>query len=215
MTTNQEHIKTQYNRGPDERKQTRVPRRHALLVLAIASLVRCAGPQPLDRAIKVHDENAYVEHLNEAGLDARQAYLKWMSAERNESIRNLEAEDAALSTTRNPFDAYDDPQAVSRGAVIFKMHCARCHGEDVRGHGPAVLPDYPAKDFHSFGKRFASTLHRGAPRKWFRVISEGAGDTVTYPDGENTAMPAFGQSMTREQIWLVITYLQSLDMHAR
>jgi len=77
------------------------------------------------------------------------------------------------------------------------------------------LPEAPTKDFHAFGKRFAVTLHKGAPRSWFRKINEGYGDTVTYPDGAGPAMPAFGQKLAREQIWLVITYLQSLDVYAK
>ncbi len=65
-----------------------------------------------------------------------------------------------------------------------------------------------------FGKRFAVTLHGGAPRAWFKKISEGFGAPVTYPTGPGTAMPAFKDVLAREQIWLVITYLQSLDAYA-
>jgi mono/diheme cytochrome c family protein len=97
---------------------------------------------------------------------------------------------------------------------MYKIHCARCHGVNADGEGPSALPDHQATSFKTFGKRFASTLHGGAPRKWFRVISEGSGEDVDYPDGRTSAMPPFGNKLTREQIWLVITYLQSLDMHA-
>lgn len=213
----QREVLSQYNCRRDPAKRTRTNKRAArvAVVLMAVPFMHCAGPQPLDVAINMVDERAYVEHLNDANLDARRAYLEWMAAERDESTEILLAADKAVSTKRNPFDAYTDPQAVSRGAVIFKMHCARCHGQDARGNGPSALPDHPAKNFHSFGKRLTSTLHRGAPRKWFRIISEGTGDVVEYPDGASKAMPAFGEIMTREQIWLAITYLQSLDMHAR
>lgn len=190
----------------------------AILLPVIAALCvtigSCAGPQPLSVAIDPQDESAYLEVINKANLNGRQAFADWMARERGTSPAEILRRDADLSRTHNPFDAYHDKQAVSRGAVIYKIHCARCHGEDARGHGPSVLPGHPANDFKTFGNRFAATLHRGAPRKWFRVISNGTGDEVQYPDEKTTAMPPFAETLAREQIWLVITYLQSLDMHA-
>jgi len=165
-------------------------------------------------AIDPHDQDAYVSRLNDSNGDAKLAYVKWMAAERDSTPDQVLHTDASLSQTRNPFDSRHDPQAVSRGAVLYQVHCARCHGEDATGHGPSTLSAYPATDFKTFGKRFGATIHRGAPRKWFRVIRDGSGDLVDYRDGRTAAMPAFGENLTREQIWLVITYLQSLDIHA-
>lgn len=185
-----------------------------LIALMLTFILNCAGPQPLSVAIDPQDESEYVTKLNAANADARKAYASWMAQEQNSTMEQVLRVDGQLSETRNPFDAHNDPQAVSRGAVMYKMHCARCHGDDARGQGPSTLTEHPATDFKTFGKRFAATAHRGAPRKWFRVIRDGSGDPVTYPDGEMTAMPPFGNSLTREQIWLVITYLQSLDIDA-
>ncbi|MBI4718443.1 MAG: cytochrome c [Planctomycetes bacterium] len=182
-------------------------------LMLLASGGGCAGPQPLRRAIDPCDEDAYVAQLNAANADAQAAYVTWMSAERGLPPDEVRQRDTQISQTRNPFDAHHDPRAVSRGAVLYKMHCARCHGDDARGQGPSVLPDHPATNFKTFGKRLAATLHRGAPRRWFRVLRDGAGDPVVYPEGGMSAMPAFGALLTREQMWLVITYLQSLDMH--
>ncbi|MHC5109091.1 MAG: c-type cytochrome [Planctomycetota bacterium] len=182
--------------------------------MIVVGLASCSGPQSLDIAIRPADQEAYVEHLNDANGVAWRAFSEWMATERGIPPEMVLAEDRSISATRNPFDAYREPQSVSRGAVIYQFHCARCHGDDTRGQGPSTLPGYPAKDFHGLIHRFASTMHRGAPRKWFRVISQGAGEEVDYPDERTTAMPSFGDSMTRAQIWLVITYLQSLDIHA-
>lgn len=175
----------------------------------------CAGPQPLDVAIRPADQDAYVERLNNENYDGRLAWLKWRAELRDISFDDARVTDMAISETRNPFDSRSDADAVSMGAVIFKFHCARCHGEDARGRGPALLPDMHAKDFHDVLPRIASTLYGGRPRKWFRIISNGTGDTVQYPDEPpGTAMPAFSDKLAREQIWLVITYLQSLDDYA-
>jgi mono/diheme cytochrome c family protein len=187
-------------------------------IVAIVSstllLGSCAGPQPLRRAIDPRDQDEYVRFLNASNGDGQRAFVNWMASERDATPEAIIRTDSTLSMTRNPFDAHNDPQAVSRGAVLYKLHCARCHGDDARGQGPATLPDHPATDFKTFGKRFAATLHRGAPRKWFRIIRDGAGEVVQYPGEKTRAMPAFGDKFTREQMWLVITYLQSLDIHA-
>jgi len=192
--------------------------RRLALVLLLGGMgiacVSCAGPQPLSVAIDPADEAAYVAAINAVNLNARRGFVNWMAKERGKSADDILRADAALSSTRNPFDANKDHRAVSRGAVIYKIHCARCHGEDARGIGPSTLPDHPANNFKTFSNRFAATIHRGAPRKWFRVIRDGAGEVVDYPDGRTTAMPPFGDKLAREQIWLVITYLQSLDIYA-
>jgi len=177
--------------------------------------VNCAGPQSLRVAIDPEDEAAYVAFANDVNLNGRQAFANWMSKERGISPDEVLRRDAKLSSTHNPFDANHDRQAVSRGAVIYKIHCLRCHGADARGHGPASLAGHPANDFKTFASRFAATIHRGAPHKWFRVIRDGTGEIVEYPDEKTTAMPSFSQKLTREQIWLVITYLQSLDVYAK
>lgn len=175
----------------------------------------CAGPQPLSMAIRPADQDEYVKRLNKENYNGRLAWLKWQAERRGSSVIELEEADRAIPANRNPFDAYDDPAAVSLGAVIFKFHCARCHGDDAAGGGPALLPGSKAKDFHAVKPRIASTLYRGRPVKWFRDIHDGRGNTVQYPDeAPGPEMPAFGNKLAREQIWLVITYLQSLNMHA-
>jgi mono/diheme cytochrome c family protein len=142
----------------------------------------------------------------------KRAFLSWRAAEGAFSQNEALQRDAALSTSRNPFDANHDRDAVSLGAVIYAAHCQRCHGEHVDGRGPDVLPQAPCKNFHAFDKRLAVTLHRGAPRAWFAKIRDGHGPVVEYPDGPSTAMPAFGDELSNEQIWLAITYLQSIDI---
>lgn len=174
----------------------------------------CAGPQPLDVAIREEHLDRYVFALNESNGDAKLAFARLKALDSGRTLSEMTAMQETVGSTSNPFDAYDDPDAVSRGAVMYKIHCARCHGDDARGNGPSTLDGYPANDFKSPMARIAATLHRGAPRKWFRVISEGAGDWVAYPDKPSKAMPSFEGELSREQIWLIITYLQSLDMHA-
>lgn len=196
----------------DLRKQAKAV---VFLVATFPFASSCSGPLPLTTAILPEHDSAYLERLNTHHFDGRTAYLTWKAEETGRSSEDLAKADEALSSTKNPFDAYANADAVSRGAVIYKYHCARCHGDDARGHGPSALATHPANDFRAFSQRFASGLHRGAPRRWFKSISEGFGDPVDYPDEpRGPAMPAFGDKLTREQIWLVITYLQTLDARA-
>lgn len=177
--------------------------------------VGCSGPVPLDRAIWPQHEREYAAAQQATSGSVREAWLAYRAQEEAKPVAEFRAADETLSTTRNPFDARRDLEAVSRGALIFRDNCARCHGYGMRGNGPDMLASHPAQDFHAFGKRFAVTLHGGAPRAWFRTISEGYGPEVKYLTGTSRAMPAFGDVLAREQIWLVITYLQSLDIYAR
>ncbi len=192
-------------------------RRVAVLLFVLylgVTIWGCSGPQPLSVAIRPVDEQGYRQSLNQHPQSPRDAYFTWKLVTEGGSIETIARDDAQLSATKNPFDAHRDPVAVSRGAVVYKAHCLSCHGENVDGRGVAMLEPIPKMDFHTFGKRFASTLHRGAPKAWFRKISEGYTSKHINADGSQSKMPAMGETLAREQIWLAITYLQSLDMHA-
>ncbi|GMV97965.1 MAG: hypothetical protein AMXMBFR83_23180 [Phycisphaerae bacterium] len=174
----------------------------------------CSGPRPLNEAIRPADEQAYLAALREHPEPPRLAFYHWKARTTGRSLSEVERADQALSTTRNPFDANRDPVAVSRGAVVYKAHCLTCHGENADGRGPTMPALLPRMDFHAFDKRFAVTLHRGAPRTWFRKINEGYTSEVVNADGSLNTMPPFKDTLAREQIWLAITYLQSLDAYA-
>ena len=175
----------------------------------------CGGPIPLERAIRPGHAQDYASARTLAPENPREAWYAWKAQTAAATLDQARAADQAISSTRNPFSANTDPDAVSRGAVLFREHCARCHGVDARGAGPEMLASHPTKNFHAFGKRLAVTLHGGAPRAWFAKIHDGHGEVVEYPDGPSRAMPAFGDKLAREQNWLVVTYLQSLDVHAK
>jgi mono/diheme cytochrome c family protein len=188
--------------------------KRALLVAALL-LTGCRGPIPLNMAIYPQHEREYSAAMAADPSSPRDAWYAYLAKKEGKSVDAIRMADQALSTTHNPFNARTDHDAVSRGAVIFENQCARCHGADAQGNGPDMLPGHPTRNFHSFGNRFAATIHGGAPRTWFRKIENGSGDMLAYPAGRSHAMPAFGDKLAREQIWSVITYLQSLDMYAR
>lgn len=182
-------------------------------VMGMIVLASCAGPQPLGLAIDPKDEDAYTAALRGGKVSPRDAFLAERAASASISLEDAVKRDDALSTTSNPFNARRDGGAVSRGAVIFKHECAACHGENVDGNGPALPTPMPSMSFHRTGLRWDITMRGGAVAKWFKTIREGTTARATKPDGTEAIvqMPAFEQRLSREQTWLVVTYLQSFD----
>jgi mono/diheme cytochrome c family protein len=143
----------------------------------------------------------------------RAAFLRSEAARLGISVDEAERRDEALADAGNPFDARRDPRAVSRGAVIYRHECASCHGESADGRGALLPVPMPSMDFHRAGVRFAVTLHGGAPKRWFRTIRDGTVAEVESEDGSplRIEMPAYEGRLSHEQMWLVVTYLQSID----
>jgi len=185
-----------------------------MLVFAVPLILvagSCSGPQPLHDAIDPADEQAYLSSFRDGLQTPRDAFYEARAAATKQPIAQVRDSDSAFSEEENPFDAGDDAAAVSRGAVIYKYNCMNCHGKDADGRGPDMTVTTDAMDFHRFAMRFAVTLHRGAPSRWYRVIADGTTSATAGPDGKPLVMEPFRDRLSREQIWEVITYLQSLD----
>lgn len=180
----------------------------AALAIPITS---CSGPQPLHRAILPEHQAEFARIVADGSGSPREGFYAWRAAQSGMTVEAARAADSALSETHNPFNARRDPDAVSRGAVIFEQQCAACHGVRADGRGPMMAARLPEMDFHRFATRFAVTIHRGAPGKWFRAIRDGAESSALDSSGAPFTMQPFGEVLAREQIWLVVTYLQSLD----
>jgi hypothetical protein len=71
-------------------------------------------------------------------------------------------------------------------------------------------------NFHRTGLRMDITFHGGPEAKWFHTISEGGSVQEKAGDGSpvTLVMPPFKDRLAKEQIWLAVTYLQSLDADA-
>ena len=174
----------------------------------------CSGPQPLDRAIVPADEVASLGMFDGPDQTPREAFLQWRAGMLGISVAEAAKRDAAIGPRRNPFSARTDPSAVSCGAVIYRTECPDCHGPAADGTGPMMPGPLKEMDFHRFGMRFAIGLHNGAPKSWFRTIRDGAEADVRTDDGQTVtvAMPACGDRLAVEQIWLLVTYIQSRDL---
>lgn len=181
------------------------------LVGAVVLVACSAGPASLSSVVGDADLETYQGYLRRQDSDARAAYLAWRSEETGRPVDQLAAEDAALSETRNPFNS-NDPWAVSRGGLIYQVHCASCHGAAADGLGEDGQPLMGAKDFHHPHTRMAARLSDGYLADWYEKISNG---TVAKESPEGRAlgvMPAMKDALTREQIWLAVTYLTSNEL---
>ena len=90
----------------------------------------------------------------------------------------------------NPL-AWEDRSAIEVGRATYVDQCALCHGQD----GSGGLPNTP--DFTSV--EVQDTLHE-SPGRFFCALDEGVG-----------TMPSFGNKLSQDSLWQVLTYLGSLQ----
>ena len=89
------------------------------------------------------------------------------------------------STIQNPYEG--DSAAARAGGVLFQqMNCADCHGYDLKGGmGPNLRDQY--------------WRYGGSPAEIYKTLWEGR------PQG----MPAWGRALPPEQLWKLVTYIES------
>lgn len=96
---------------------------------------------------------------------------------------------ACSSEQANPF-AWDDVGAIQAGQEIYQAQCGACHAPDGTGALPSA-PDFTTDE--------ANSDLLSEPGRYYCSIAEGVG-----------AMPAFGDSLDDEELWQVVTFLDSL-----
>jgi mono/diheme cytochrome c family protein len=96
---------------------------------------------------------------------------------------------------KNPFAG--DPKAVEAGKTLFKKHCERCHGPGGKGDGKDADPDNQ--------QDMDLTVARRAARNPDGVIFYKAWNGRAKPK-----MPAVKDDMTKEQLWQIVSYVQTL-----
>jgi mono/diheme cytochrome c family protein len=96
--------------------------------------------------------------------------------------------------TKNPLTI--DAKLLATGKSVFKDKCQKCHGPNGKGDGPDADPDADNMDLTN-----AKRAERNSDGVVFYKISNGR---------KKPKMPAQKEDLTKEQIWAVVAYVQSL-----
>jgi mono/diheme cytochrome c family protein len=89
------------------------------------------------------------------------------------------------------------PQTLVAGRALFQKNCRRCHGPKGVGDGPDADPDHMADMDLTNPKRAA----RNPDGVVFHKVWNGRQDPK---------MPVFKEELSREQIWTIVAYVQTL-----
>ncbi len=158
--------------------------------------------------------------LNDQEIDDLVAWL-W-----RERISDEEAQERAKA--RLAIESAANPDR-SEGAVLFDLHCARCHTPRWPGRGPAQLPNngglIEVKPGPDGAGRYGPSLNGVSLERLFpeiedhiSFISDGAADNV--PFGEfarlgNYGMPGFGRVLDEDEIRAIAEYERGLDQESQ
>lgn len=176
-------------------------------VVTVGCLAGCAsGPMAIEVALRRFDVTAFRDAIQTDLASGKTAYLRMRAEEEGVGLAAMRVRDDGLR--RNPFEA-DDDRALAVGGLIYSVHCSDCHGLDADGQGWQGLRDHPPQNFRSFWVRVGIALNGSPSKEWFERTRDGNGPMVKYPEGRSQAMPAFGNQLANEQIWMALVYLAS------
>jgi mono/diheme cytochrome c family protein len=103
---------------------------------------------------------------------------------------------AAYQGARNPM--HGTPDTIRAGGALYAANCAACHDPSGTGDGDAGQALYPSPALLAHLLR----MPRAVDEYLLWAIYEGG-----EPFG--TAMPAFKDVLSRDQIWQIITYMRA------
>ena len=113
----------------------------------------------------------------------------------------LKGKEIPLKSLANPLK--NDPKAIKQGGTLYTKHCFFCHGDLLDGKGIFGKSFFPAPaDF----TRLDSILSRPQAYTFWRIMKGGKGLPEKY-EPWNSAMPAWEDSLRKEDVWKIITYI--------
>lgn len=124
------------------------------------------------------------------------------------SVAEARARDAAMPTDAPPAD-FGDEATRREARALWRDHCAACHGTRGRledATTPLPPGQAPPRDWGAASSDFAFWMAGDGFRTTvYRRIARG-GDR----DGRPSAMPAWETQLSREQIWALVFWIDSL-----
>lgn len=135
-----------------------------------------------------------------------ESWYAWRGQQLNLSPDEAKARDQMISTETPPA-SMEDPRLMEEAAIIWQSACAQCHGAN--GDPSTALTQHqpPPRDWPGFGPSMGFTFGGDSMRRGiYKKIAEG----VIRPDGSTSPMPAWQGTLSREQIWALVGYLEML-----
>jgi cbb3-type cytochrome c oxidase subunit III len=117
----------------------------------------------------------------------------WFVVQAQTPKRNSEAQ-----KLKNPVPG--DAESIEAGRLLYKRHCASCHGPNAKGDGGMALSGGTPSDLTDEAWDYGST-----DGEIFTAIREGV----------SADMLAYKEKLNDKQIWQVINYLRSLGPKAK
>jgi len=96
----------------------------------------------------------------------------------------------------NPVPA--DEVSLQRGALLFDVHCAVCHGSQGQADGPMV--EFWRQDARQPANLTEQRIAQYPDAGLYRVITQGIG-----------AMPPLRENVTERQIWDIVNHVHTLQ----
>jgi mono/diheme cytochrome c family protein len=158
------------------------PREHIVALLKNGVSDRAAVFGPMAEVVRES-----LQHLSDADLGAMAVYLK--------SIPEAAPADPPSRPGVNPDDVRP---MLTRGAALYKTHCASCHGDDGAGQSPG----YPALA----GNR---NINMAAAINPIRVVLAGGFPPGTAGNPRPYGMPPFGAVLDDEATAAVVSYIRT------
>ena len=100
----------------------------------------------------------------------------------------------------------ENPTQVALGQMVYATHCASCHGRTLEGQ-----PDWQKRKASG---RLPAPPHDASGHTWhhpdgqlFGIVKGGIEQYASA--GYESDMPAFGSTLSDEEIWAVLAYIKS------
>ncbi|MEE2828440.1 MAG: c-type cytochrome [Myxococcota bacterium] len=153
---------------------------------------------PAEEPATATEEQPAVEETPEAGAEAEEAapVPAVEPSQLSDELKSLLSSPETDGRLReNPLSG--DAEAIQKGKEEYQSVCSPCHGPEGKGDGPA------AKALSRPPSHLADPV-RGAK------LSEGDRFIVMKNGIPGTEMQAFGASLSDEQIWRILAYVETL-----
>ena len=135
---------------------------------------------------------------------AQEDWFEWRSLDQNKDLAQVRDEDQAMDAQHKPAN-YGAPYQHREGTALWQSYCMSCHG--ARGNSnpqnwqpaPRKLGGMGLKMGFFFGgdKMRAGIFHKIKTGKSLKKRQE-------------AAMPAFGTTLSNEQIWALVLFLENI-----